>query len=127
MLSRTLGPRGLVFLAALILAAVLVPVLAWQKGLVAKTKSFAAFRLVYLAATLGFVGWTAQAQLSIVTVVGLVRAATTTHDFAFLLYDPVSLLIWAFTLATLVAWGRGTQSSTRRRPRTARLAPSGQR
>ena len=36
------------------------------------------------------------------TLVGLVRAATTTHDLAFLLYDPPSLLLWAFALGALV-------------------------
>ncbi len=59
-------------------------------------------------ADLGFIGWFAQAQLSIVTLVGLVRAATTTHDLAFLLYDPPSLVLWAFALGALVVWGRGT-------------------
>ena len=87
--------------------AVLVPVLMRQRGLVAQDKRFAAFRLAYLALTLGFIGWYAQAQLSIVTLVGLVR---TTHggDLSFLLYDPPSLLLWGFVLVTLVVWGRGT-------------------
>ncbi|WP_092042276.1 4Fe-4S binding protein [Methylobacterium pseudosasicola] len=96
-------------LAALaVMLAVLVPVLARQRGLVADQRRFTAFRLAFLAVTLGFVGWYGQAQLSIVTLVGLVRAATATHDFTFLLYDPPSLVLWAFALAALVAWGRGT-------------------
>ena len=86
----------------------LVPVLVRQRGLVADTKRFTPFRLAFLAFTLLFIGWYAQAQLSIVTLVGLVRAAVTTHDLGFLLYDPPSLLIWAFALASLVVWGRGT-------------------
>lgn len=86
----------------------LVPVLARQRGLVADRHRFPVFRLAYLAFTLLFIGWYAQAQLSIVTLVGLVRAATVTHDLTFLLYDPPSLLLWAFVIATLVVWGRGT-------------------
>ncbi|CAO4134566.1 4Fe-4S binding protein [Methylorubrum extorquens] len=86
----------------------LVPVLARQRGLVADRRRFPVFRLAYLAFTLLFIGWYAQAQLSIVTLVGLVRAATVTHDLTFLLYDPPSLLLWAFVIATLVVWGRGT-------------------
>ncbi|WP_438346322.1 4Fe-4S binding protein [Methylorubrum populi] len=86
----------------------LVPVLARQRGLVADRRRFPLFRLAYLAFTLLFIGWYAQAQLSIVTLVGLVRAATVTHDLAFLLYDPPSLLLWAFVIATLFVWGRGT-------------------
>ncbi len=93
-------------IAAMLL--VLVPVLIRQKGLVASPRLFTPFRLAYLAVTLGFVGWYAQAQLSIVTLMGLVRAAATTHDFGFLLYDPPSLVLWGFVLITLVVWGRGT-------------------
>ncbi len=61
----------------------LVPVLVHQKGLVADARRFPPFRLAFLAVTLGFVGYAAQAQLSIVTVMGLVRAVVRTHDFAF--------------------------------------------
>ncbi|SDA30164.1 Regulator of nitric oxide reductase transcription [Methylobacterium sp. UNC378MF] len=91
-----------------LMLAVLVPVLGRQRGLVADRRLFARFRLGFLALTLGFVGWYAQAQLSIVTLVGLVRAATVTHDLTFLLYDPPSLVLWVFALSALVAWGRGT-------------------
>ncbi|MGH1589324.1 4Fe-4S binding protein [Methylobacterium phyllosphaerae] len=91
-----------------LMLAVLVPVLARQRGLVADARRFAAFRYGFLALTLGFLGWYAQAQLSIVTLVGLVRAACVTHDLAFLLYDPPSLVLWAFALAALLVWGRGT-------------------
>ena len=91
-----------------LMLAVLVPVLARQRGLVADRRRFTAFRLGFLTLTLGFVGWYGQAQLSIVTVVGVVRAATATRDFTFLLYDPPSLALWAFALVALVAWGRGT-------------------
>jgi NosR/NirI family nitrous oxide reductase transcriptional regulator len=87
--------------------AVLVPVLIRQKGLVADQKRFSLFRIAYLALTLGFIGWYAQAQLSIVTLVGLVRNARSA-DFTFLLYDPPSLMLWAFVLVTLFIWGRGT-------------------
>ena len=88
--------------------ALLVPVLARQDGLVARQRPFSAFRLGFLAFTLLFVGWFAQAQLSVVTLVGLVRAAFVTGDVTFLLYDPPSLLLWGFVLATLLVWGRGT-------------------
>ena len=88
--------------------ALLVPVLARQDALVARARPFSLFRLGFLAFTLGFVGWYAQAQLSIVTLVGAVRALVHTGDFGFLLYDPPSLVIWGFVLVTLVIWGRGT-------------------
>ena len=92
---------------ALMLVA-LVPLLIRQNGLVARAGPFAWFRYAYLAVTLGFIGWYAQAQLSIVTLVGVVRALHSDRDFNFLLFDPPSLVLWAFTIATLVVWGRGT-------------------
>lgn len=100
--------RGVELSVIALALAGLVPVLARQRGLVADRHRFPVFRLAYLAFTLLFIGWYAQAQLSIVTLVGLVRAATVTHDLTFLLYDPPSLLLWAFVIATLVVWGRGT-------------------
>lgn len=65
-------------------------------------------RRAFLLFTLVFIGWRAQAQLSVVTLIGLMRAARGEGAWTFLFYDPPSLLLWAFTLATLVVWGRGT-------------------
>jgi polyferredoxin len=61
----------------------------------------------FLAFTLGFIGWHAQAQLSVVTLAGLVKATVQTHDFSYLLWDPPSLLLWGFALISFVFWGRG--------------------
>lgn len=102
---RARAPELAIIAAAL---ALLVPVLARQRGLVARARPFGRFRLAYLAFTLGFVGWYAQAQLSVVTLAGLARAAAGRGDLTFLLYDPPSLLLWGFVLATLLVWGRGT-------------------
>ena len=87
--------------------ALLTAALALQKQLTANAAAFRYFRLAYLAFTLGFIGWYAQAQLSVVTLAGLVKATVDTHDFSYLLWDPPSLLLWIFTLATFVLWGRG--------------------
>ncbi len=65
-------------------------------------------RLVFLGLTLGFIGWYTQGQLSIVTVLAAVRAAVDAWSLSFLLYDPVSLLLWGYVLVTLFVWGRGT-------------------
>ena len=65
-------------------------------------------RLSFLALTLGFIGWYAQGQLSIVTLLGVVKAARRNFDLGFLLFDPISLLIWGFVIVSLFVWGRGT-------------------
>ena len=88
-------------LAALLLA------LGPGMGRLAKTRVLTPVRLSVLAAMTGFVGWWGQGQLSIVTPLGVLRAAIDGGSFAFLLYDPFSLVIWAVALAGLVAWGRG--------------------
>ena len=45
--------------------------------------------------------------MSIVTPLGVIRTLSEGGSFAFLLYDPFSLLVWAVTLVGFVLWGRG--------------------
>jgi NosR/NirI family transcriptional regulator, nitrous oxide reductase regulator len=65
------------------------------------------FRLAFLAFTLAYLGWYAQGQLSIVQLTGAVKSLAAGQNLSSFLYDPVSLLVIAFTLVSLVAWGRG--------------------
>ena len=90
-----------VFLAALL------AVLTLRMNALATRPLFTPVRLGVLAFVTVFVGWWGQGQLSIVTVLGALRTALDGGSYAFLLYDPFSLLIWAVTLAGLIAWGRG--------------------
>ncbi|MGB0682241.1 MAG: 4Fe-4S binding protein [Magnetovibrionaceae bacterium] len=69
---------------------------------------FPYLRAGILAVTLVWVGWIAQAQLSIVTVLGAVKTLLAGSSLVFLLYDPMSLVLWAFVLVSLIVWGRGT-------------------
>jgi polyferredoxin len=66
------------------------------------------FRLGFLAFTLGYLGWYAQGQLSIVQLTAAVKMLAAGQGLGSFLYDPVSLLLIAFTLASFVVWGRGT-------------------
>ncbi|HEX9179782.1 MAG TPA: 4Fe-4S binding protein [Burkholderiales bacterium] len=88
--------------------AVLVLALVRQRSLSANPTTLARFRWAYLAFTLFFIGWHLQAQLSIVTLNGALKAAVTTRDYTWLLYDPPSLVLWGFAGVTLAVWGRGT-------------------
>ena len=65
-------------------------------------------RSFLLLITLFFIGWYGQGQLSMVTILGLVKAVVNSQSLQFLLYDPFSLIIWFFVLLSLVIWGRGT-------------------
>lgn len=68
--------------------------------------AFTPVRLTLLAAMTGFVGWWGQGQLSIVTVLGVIRGLWERQSLEFLLYDPFSLLIWAFVIVSFFLWGR---------------------
>ncbi len=77
-----------------------------QKRIAALTV-FTPVRLGILAFVLGFVGWWGQGQLSIVTVLGVIRTSVFGGSFNFLLYDPFGTLIWAVAILGFVLWGRG--------------------
>ena len=81
--------------------------LLFRQHWVAATKRLKPLRLVILAFTAVFIGWWGQGQLSIVTVIGTLRAAIEGTGFLFLLYDPFSLLVWAAAIVGFVLWGRG--------------------
>jgi NosR/NirI family transcriptional regulator, nitrous oxide reductase regulator len=86
----------------------LVVLLARQRWVAASTRRLRSVRVAYLVFTLVFIGWVAQGQLTIVTLTSLIEAVVAGQGLAFLLADPVTVLLWAFVLATLVVWGRGT-------------------
>ncbi|WP_298355152.1 4Fe-4S binding protein [Rhodoblastus sp.] len=87
---------------------VLAVALARQQALVRSPRGFQIFRLAYLAFTLVFIGWIAQAQLSIVWLFGLIKAIKGEGSFVFFLWDPPTLMVTLFALAALFIWGRGT-------------------
>ncbi len=90
-----------IFLIALF--ALLGPGMRWFVG----RKAFTATRLAILAVVAGFIGWWGQGQLSVVTVLGVIRTAWEGGSYAFLIYDPFSLLIWGASIIGFVLWGRG--------------------
>ena len=65
-------------------------------------------RSFLLLITLFFIGWYGQGQLSMVTILGFIKAIINSQSLQFLLYDPFSLIIWFFVFISLVIWGRGT-------------------
>lgn len=90
------------------MVALLSAALAMQKRLTSSARAFGVFRTGFLAVTLAGLGWWAQGQLSINNILAVINAAKSGGDFGYLLFDPVSLLLWVFVLGTLVIFGRGT-------------------
>lgn len=69
---------------------------------------FKKFRFMYLVFTLFFIGWYAQGQLSIVNITGAIQSLLAGGNLNFFLYDPMTLVLWAFVVLTFFIWGRGT-------------------
>jgi NosR/NirI family nitrous oxide reductase transcriptional regulator len=90
--------------ALLLLTAVLV----WPRFISVHPRRLFIFRLGFLLFTLIFIGWHAQGQLSIVQITGAIKSVVAGAGLASFLYDPISLLLIAFTAITLVVWGRAT-------------------
>lgn len=82
-------------------------VLGGRMNTLAGHQHFTALRLATLAFVTGFIGWWGQGQLSIATTLAVARTVADGGSFAFLLYDPFSLMIWTATLIGFVLWGRG--------------------
>ena len=95
----------LVLAAAL---ALLVLALLRQKQLVADGKRFAWFRRGFLLFTIGFIGYFAQGQLSIVNMTAVLQALLARRSLEFLLFDPLTVVLLGFTAVSLLVWGRGT-------------------
>jgi len=70
-------------------------------------RHFTAIRLTILLFVVGFIGWWGQGQLSIATPLAVARTALDGGSYAFLLYDPFSLVVWGVTILGFVLWGRG--------------------
>lgn len=74
----------------------------------ASPRRLAQVRTGYLVFTLCFIGWYAQGQLSIVNFTAAIQALLAGRSLAFFLYDPMTVLLWAYVAVSLVLWGRGT-------------------
>jgi polyferredoxin len=96
----------LVVLGVLLLT--LVAILSWQPVFAPNPKRLRRVRLTYLVFTLCFIGWYAQGQLSIVHLTGAIKSLRDGQGLSSYLYDPVALVLIAFTLPTFFVWGRGT-------------------
>lgn len=61
----------------------------------------------YLLFTVVFLGWYALGQLSVVNVLTFLHALVQDFRWELFLTDPVIFILWTFTAASLLLWGRG--------------------
>ncbi|MEN1941890.1 4Fe-4S binding protein [Luteimonas sp. MJ174] len=79
----------------------------FQDALVKHEKLFDRIRLVYLALTLVWLGWVAQAQLSVVNVLTFTSSLRSGFTWSSFLIDPLIFILWCSVAVALIFWGRG--------------------
>ena len=86
---------------------VLTAIFFFQNWLVSRPRLFAWVRRGYLLFTLVWLGWYANAQLSVVNVLTFVNSLVTGFNWEFFLSAPLIFILWAAVAAGLLFWGRG--------------------
>ena len=86
---------------------VLTAIFFFQNWLVKRPLLFAWVRRGYLLFILVWLGWYANAQLSVVNVLTFVNSLVTGFNWEFFLAAPLIFILWAAVAAGLLFWGRG--------------------
>ena len=86
---------------------VLTGVFFFQFQATANARTFYWFRIGYLTVTLVFLGWYANAQLSVVNLMALAGSLRTGFSWDAFLLDPLVFIQWFAVAAALLFWGRG--------------------
>ncbi|WP_430472579.1 4Fe-4S binding protein [Thalassospira lucentensis] len=78
------------------------------QGLLTRSAKFTFwFRICFLTVTLVFLGWYANAQLSVVNLMALTNSLVTGFTWEAFLLDPLTFILWFSVAASLIFWGRG--------------------
>ena len=65
------------------------------------------FRMSFLTVTLFFLGWYANAQLSVVNLLALFQSLMSGFSWQAFLLDPLTFILWFSVAAAMIFWGRG--------------------
>jgi NosR/NirI family transcriptional regulator, nitrous oxide reductase regulator len=97
------GQVGVTGFALLVLTAIFF----FQNWLVRQPVLFGWVRRGYLLFTLVWLGWYANAQLSVVNVLTFTNSLITDFNWEFFLSAPLVFILWASVAVGLLFWGRG--------------------
>jgi NosR/NirI family transcriptional regulator, nitrous oxide reductase regulator len=86
---------------------VLTLIFFFQDWLTRRPRLTQRIRLVFLAFTLLWIGWYADAQLSVVNILALSNTLVTGFSWNAFLMDPLLFVLWCAVAAALLFWGRG--------------------
>ena len=90
-----------------VMLAVLTFVFFFQGIATRNARAFFWFRIGYLTVALVFLGWYANAQLSVVNLMALFGALVSGFSWQAFLLDPLTFILWFSVAAALLFWGRG--------------------
>lgn len=91
----------------LVMLTVLTGTFFFQKQVTRNARAFYWFRMSFLAMTLAFLGWSQNAQLSIVNLMALGASVSEGFSWDAFLLDPLVFILWCSVAAALLFWGRG--------------------
>ena len=86
---------------------VLTAIFFFQNSLVRRPRLYTWVRRGYLIFTLLWLGWYANAQLSVVNVLTFTNSLLTNFSWEFFLAAPLVFILWSAVAAALLFWGRG--------------------
>jgi NosR/NirI family nitrous oxide reductase transcriptional regulator len=86
---------------------ILTGVFFFQKQTTRNARALYWFRIGYLTVTLVFIGWYANAQLSVVNLMALAGALQVGFTWDAFLLDPLVFILWSSVAVALIFWGRG--------------------
>lgn len=79
----------------------------FQHQLVKREKFYNYFRTCFLLFSLFYIGWYANAQLSVVNVLTFTTSLRTEFSWEYFLMDPIVFILWCATAISMVFWNRG--------------------
>ena len=95
-------------IAILLLAILLLTILFFVQNQLVKYRALTdRIRLGFLIFTLFYIGYYAQAQLSVVNVFVFVNAVLSGFRWQFFLMEPMIFILWCSVAVSLLFWGRG--------------------
>ena len=87
--------------------ALLTAIFFFQRQVTRNARLYFWLRMGFLTATLFFLGWYANAQLSVVNLMALFGSLRTGFAWDAFLLDPLVFILWFSVAAALIFWGRG--------------------
>jgi transcriptional regulator of nitric oxide reductase/ferredoxin len=91
----------------LIALTVLWALLFFQDALARRQRLYQGVRIGFLLFTVIWIGWYANAQLSVLNVLTFTEAIRTDFSWELFLLEPLVFILWGYVAITMIFWGRG--------------------